>query len=307
MAVLWPKCHKAESRSLPLARANAQEMWPMPRRSPLLASVVVPLAAFGEFGAALGISGTPPISCHRPDIILERPSDVLISSRPSGEYLGQFVTLELLRPILVVFDAIQCCLEHFPPFTGAAHASGRDMHPGRVMGKQRYDVVYICDWLPPDFGAVGQYSELFARQMAERGETVVLLGLTTGARSDRGEPVGQGYLRIIKTPARPFDRSSRAARLWWTIKTNTRLLREAWPLVRQARKVMFTGSPPLFLHWIAPANLILRKELVYRITDFHPECAIAERGCTSVMLRMIYALTLFWRRRVTRFEVLGHD
>jgi hypothetical protein len=175
------------------------------------------------------------------------------------------------------------------------------------MGKQRYDVVYICDWLPPDFGAVGQYSELFARQMAERGERVALLGLTSGSRSDQGESVGCGFLRIVKTPAKRFDRSDRRARLLWTIKTNTRLLREAWPLIRRARKVMFTGSPPLFLHWIAPANLILRKELIYRITDFHPECAIAERGCTSVMLRMIYALTLFWRRRVTRFEVLGHD
>jgi hypothetical protein len=25
-------------------------------------------------------------------------------------------------------------------------------------------LVYICDWLPPDFGAVGQYAMLFARE-----------------------------------------------------------------------------------------------------------------------------------------------
>ena len=30
-------------------------------------------------------------------------------------------------------------------------------------------LVYICDWLPPDFGAVGQYAVLFARQWASDG------------------------------------------------------------------------------------------------------------------------------------------
>ena len=32
-------------------------------------------------------------------------------------------------------------------------------------------------------------------------------------------------------------------------------------------EIVFTGSPPLLLHWIAPANLLLRKKLIYRITD----------------------------------------
>ena len=70
---------------------------------------------------------------------------------------------------------------------------------------------------------------------------------------------------------------------------------------------MFTGSPPLFLHWIAPANLLLRRRLIYRITDFHPECSIAERGRPSLLMRAIYRATLFWRRRVDEFEVLGRD
>jgi hypothetical protein len=75
-----------------------------------------------------------------------------------------------------------------------------------------------------------------------------------------------------------------------------------------ADTILFTGSPPLFLHWIAPANLFLRKELVYRITDFHPECAIAQKGGNpGLFLSLLYRLTLFWRRRVTRFEALGED
>ncbi len=61
------------------------------------------------------------------------------------------------------------------------------------------------------------------------------------------------------------------------------------------------------MHWIAPANLWLRKELVYRITDFHPECAMVERARPSLLLKLLYRMTLFWRRRVDAFEALGHD
>ena len=44
-------------------------------------------------------------------------------------------------------------------------------------------LVYLCDWLPPDFGAVGQYSLLFARERAAAGEEVVLAGLSSTASS----------------------------------------------------------------------------------------------------------------------------
>ena len=54
-------------------------------------------------------------------------------------------------------------------------------------------LVYICDWLPPDFGAVGQYAMLFARQWAKDGWAVTLVGLTSGEPScERVGPVGDG-------------------------------------------------------------------------------------------------------------------
>src|SRR5262249_54785458 len=74
-----------------------------------------------------------------------------------------------------------------------------------------------------------------------------------------------------------------------------------------ADAVLFTGSPPLMVHFIAPLNLLLRKRLIYRITDFHPECAIAERGGAGPVLDLLLRLTQFWRRRVDGFEVLGLD
>jgi hypothetical protein len=61
------------------------------------------------------------------------------------------------------------------------------------------------------------------------------------------------------------------------------------------------------LHFIAPLNLITRKKLIYRITDFHPECLIAERGQAGILVNVLLRLTRFWRRRVDMFEVLGFD
>jgi len=37
---------------------------------------------------------------------------------------------------------------------------------------RKLDLVYICDWLPPDFGAVGQYALQFSREEAARGKSV---------------------------------------------------------------------------------------------------------------------------------------
>ena len=57
-------------------------------------------------------------------------------------------------------------------------------------------LVYICDWLPPDFGAVGQYAMLGAREWASEGWTVTLVGLTSGRSSRQAaEPVGERLTR----------------------------------------------------------------------------------------------------------------
>ena len=54
--------------------------------------------------------------------------------------------------------------------------------------------------------------------------------------------------------------------------------------MRAADAVLFTGSPPLMEHFIAPLNILLKKHLIYRITDFHPECLIAEKGRQGLLL-----------------------
>jgi hypothetical protein len=168
-------------------------------------------------------------------------------------------------------------------------------------------LVYICDWLPPDFGAVGQYAVLFAHQWAREGWAVTLVGLTSGEPSHQAaEPNGEGSIEVLRVHRRTYRKQKFMSRLVWTVVSNILLLGAAFSAIRQADTVLFTGSPPLMLHFIAPLNLLLRKRLIYRITDFHPECLIAERG-SSIVLGFLLRLTRFWRRRVDAFEVLGVD
>jgi hypothetical protein len=169
-------------------------------------------------------------------------------------------------------------------------------------------LAYLCDWLPPDFGAVGQYAVLFARQWAAEGWAVTLVGLTSGeSRREPSVPIGQGSLKIVRVHRSAYQKQKFIARLVWTVASNVLLLRAAFGAMRMADSVLFTGSPPLMVHFIAPLNLMLRKQLIYRITDFHPECLIAERGSSGPILRFLLHLSQFWRRRVDRFEVLGFD
>src|SRR5437667_6213417 len=160
-------------------------------------------------------------------------------------------------------------------------------------------LVYICDWLPPDFGAVGQYAVLFARDWARDGWAVTLVGLISGNSSrEAAEAVGEGTLEVVRIHRRTYKKQKLASRLVWTVLSNLLLLRAAFGAMRRADVVLFTGSPPLMLHFIAPLNVLLRKQLIYRITDFHPECLVAERGRRGLALRLLLRLTQFWRRRI---------
>lgn len=168
-------------------------------------------------------------------------------------------------------------------------------------------LLYLCDWLPPDFGAVGQYSRLFARRRAAAGEDVVLAGLSSTQDAVSEERLGEGRLRTVRVRAPLYDRADWRARAAWTARTDLRLL---WRLRRElawADEILFTGSPPFLVHFLVPLNALLRKRLTYRITDFHPECLIAELGRAPAPLAAFHALTVALRRRVEGFEVLGED
>ena len=168
-------------------------------------------------------------------------------------------------------------------------------------------IVILADWLPPDFGAVGQYMQMRARALAAQGHDVTLVGLSSTARSLHEEQVGAGSLAELRLAARAVPRGSLVRRLLWTIGTNLRLIVGAFGRLRAADGILFTGSPPFLIHLLVPLKPLWKGKLVYRITDFHPECLIAARPDRSRMLDALLGLTNFWRRRVDLFEVLGED
>ena len=168
-------------------------------------------------------------------------------------------------------------------------------------------IVIIADWLPPAFGAVGQYMQMRAETLAEQGHEVTLVGLAAGAGSKVHRTSGKGTLTEIRLSARPVPRGSLLGRMLWTIATNLRLILAAFGPLRAADGILFTGSPPFLIHLLVPLRLLWRGRLIYRITDFHPECLIAARDRPSLALGLLLGLTNFWRRRVDGFEVLGED
>jgi hypothetical protein len=166
-------------------------------------------------------------------------------------------------------------------------------------------IVLICDWLPPDFGAVGQYTLQRASQLARDGHHVSVVGFSSEIQqTDQSLPL----FKILRVQCGAYDKNSLIKRALWTLSANIKLLSAVRPVIKAADEVVFTGSPPYFLHFIVPANFLFwRKKLVYRITDFHPECLMAEFARVPFWLKAIYQLTLFWRRRVAVFEAIGED
>src|SRR5690348_9581168 len=136
-------------------------------------------------------------------------------------------------------------------------------------------IVMLCDWLPPDFGAVGQYALAHARDLATEGNDVTLVGFSATGRSEMHEATARGSLVLRRLHRRIYDRTKFVRRAVWTLGANAMLLWGARRELRRADEVQFTGSPPYLLHFVMPLALLLGRRTRYRITDFHPECLMA--------------------------------
>lgn len=168
---------------------------------------------------------------------------------------------------------------------------------------------YVVDWLPPDFGAVGQYGLKVAREIAATGRRVRLVGLTSSSTDTRQEVLtGGGTLEIRRIAAARYSKSRYLSRLFWTLRTNLRLM---WEVVRQRESrradILFTGAPPFMLFFAVAAKWLRRARLTYRITDFYPEVIIAALGRCPLPLALFQRVTWFLRRQVDAFQVLGED
>src|SRR6266481_5989530 len=93
--------------------------------------------------------------------------------------------------------------------------------------KKRNQLFYIVDWLPPDFGAVGQYGAIFARDIAVAGRDVRLIGLTTGEYSTTREVLPNGHVfETTRIHGSMYSKSRFFTRLLWTFRTNMQIFSE---------------------------------------------------------------------------------
>lgn len=167
---------------------------------------------------------------------------------------------------------------------------------------------HVVDWLPPDFGAVGQHAVIHARALAEQGSKVCLVGLSSQIRAPTRETsLRDGLLEFKRLPAKRYDKQNALQRLLWSLRTNARLIREVIGDRRsRGADLLFTGSPPFMIFFAFFAKWMRGMRLIYRITDFYPEVLIAAYGKT-IGLSFLEKLTWFFRHRVDEFQVLGED
>lgn len=169
---------------------------------------------------------------------------------------------------------------------------------------------YVVDWLPPDFGAVGQYASIAAGKLAASGRDVHLIGLTCSASLQECHtfPESGGTLTIRKLRAGSYEKTRLLQRLWWSLTTSLRLLRSVLSDRRsRGAEVVFTGAPPFMLYFAIALKYLRAAQLTYRITDFYPEAIIAHLGRRPLVLALIERVTWFLRKRIDLFEVLGED
>ena len=133
-----------------------------------------------------------------------------------------------------------------------------------------------------------------------------LVGLTSGEpRRDAAGSDWRWHARDHPIHRPDYKKQKLRERLVWTVVSNLLLLKAAFGSHAAGRCGTVHRQPALMLHFIAPLNLILRKKLIYRITDFHPECLIAERGQAGFLLSTLLRLTQFWRRRIDSSKCSG--
>ncbi|QGZ93393.1 glycosyltransferase family protein [Terricaulis silvestris] len=166
-------------------------------------------------------------------------------------------------------------------------------------------LIIVCDWIPPEFGAVGQYQLAEAQRAAAAGRKVTLIGL--GRASERSfENCGEGELTVVRIARATPNKKNLLERAFWALSANFALIAAMGKATRGkgACEIKVTGSPPFLSYLVLLRAMFIRSHrITYRITDFYPETAIASGKAhwLKPLARVFHAL----RRRADRIEALS--
>jgi colanic acid biosynthesis glycosyl transferase WcaI len=175
-------------------------------------------------------------------------------------------------------------------------------------------LIMVCDWLPPEFGAVGQYMLEFAEEAAARGTDALLIGLSHAEESTEERSIGAGRLTIRRLFAPAAPKGNLLVRGLWALRANLAL---GWAVHRGIRasrrmgkdksgELIVTGSPPFLSTILLLLNRgFWHRKVTYRITDFYPETVLA--AGKAPWLRLLLPLFRKVRALADTLEVLSLD
>ena len=165
-------------------------------------------------------------------------------------------------------------------------------------------LIIVCDWLPPAFGAVGQYEMARAEEATRAGRTVTLIGLGDTA-SVESRTMSTGHLTIVRIAAQAPDKANLVNRAAWAASQNTALLRAVGRVAKAGpSEIKVTGSPPFLSYQVLAWRAFHPQHAItYRVTDFYPETAFAAGKAT--VLKPITPLIHALRRGADRLEALS--
>jgi hypothetical protein len=171
-------------------------------------------------------------------------------------------------------------------------------------------LIIVCDWIPPAFGAVGQYELARAREAARTGRPTTLIGLGSAAANSEevfvADADGGAPLRIVRLSTKPARKGNLVLRALWALQTNLRLTSRTIGALKAGdqAELKVTGSPPFLAYLLIIMNvLFLRRTLTYRMTDFYPETAFASGK--ALFLKPTLPIFHSLRRRAHNLEVLS--
>ena len=162
-------------------------------------------------------------------------------------------------------------------------------------------LLFITDFLPPNFSATGQYTYYFAKKKIKT--TLVGIG-------NSNEIIKDNFLKIIKFTAPKLKKNSFISRFKWNLYCCLKICFLTYKIKNEFNYLIFNGAPQLLIYFVPILNIFLNKKIVYRTTDFFPETLIAlskKFFLKSIITKLLLFLTDKIRQKFYKVQYLGYD
>ena len=166
-------------------------------------------------------------------------------------------------------------------------------------------LLFITDFLPPNFSATGQYTYHFAKSYSKKKIKTSLIGI-----GNLNKTVEESFLKIYSFKAPVLKKHSSLNRLYWNLYTCIKICYLTYKIKKEFKYLIFNGAPQLLIYFIFILNLFLKKKVIFRTTDFFPETLIALTKnilVKFILSKVLLNLTNKIRQNFYKVQYLGYD